>query len=126
MGSSNFLAIRSEKELERKKKIQNGENPPKTAVIAPAQHGVITFGAFLLAGIMPLIPYLLGAPQDSQFFISSVLAGFSFFVIGAGRTLITGGNWAIGGLEMLLVGGVAAGVAYSVGWGVKAMFGIAV
>lgn len=126
MGSSNFLAIRSEKELERRQKIQHGENPPKNDVVTPVQHGVITFGAFLVAGVMPLLPYLFGAPQDSQFYISCVLAGLSFFVIGAGRTLITGGNFARGGLEMLLVGGVAAGVAYGVGWGVKTMFGIVV
>lgn len=126
MGSSSFLAIRSEKELQRKKKVQEGEKPPKVDVIAPAQHGVITFGAFLVAGIMPLLPYLFGVAQGSQFFISSVLAGLSFFVVGAGRTIITGGNWAIGGLEMLLVGGVAAGVAYGVGWGVKGLLGIVI
>jgi len=126
MGSSNFLAIRSEKELERKKKLKEGEHLPKVDVLAPAQHGAITFGAFLVAGVMPLLPYLFAVSQDFQFFISSVLAGLSFFVIGAGRTLVTGGSWAIGGLEMLLVGGVAAGVAYGVGWGVKGLFGIVI
>jgi len=126
MGSSNFLAIRSEKELQRKKKFKEGGHPPNADVVAPAQHGVITFGAFLIAGIMPLLPYLFGAPQDSQFYISSILAGLSFFVVGAGRTLITGGNWARAGLEMFLVGGVAAGVAYGVGWGVKSLFDIVV
>jgi VIT1/CCC1 family predicted Fe2+/Mn2+ transporter len=86
----------------------------------------VTFSAFLVAGFIPLIPYVSSTPLGLQFVLSSVFAATMFFLVGAGRTLITGGKWFMGGAEMLLVGGLASVVAYVVGWGVKTLFGIAV
>ncbi|MDA1337414.1 MAG: VIT1/CCC1 transporter family protein [bacterium] len=124
MGASNFLAIRSEKELEKKKKLQSNEEISFSDVVAPLQHGVVTFTAFMVAGVAPLFPYLLEMPSSQQFFVSGALAAGTFFVVGGIRTFITGGNFVKAGLEVLLVGGVAAGVAYTIGWGVKTMFGV--
>lgn len=126
MGASNFLAIRSEKELERKKKREAGGELPHNDVITPIQHGVVTFGAFIVAGIVPLLPYLMDLAKSQQFLISSVLAAVTFFMVGGIRTFITGGSFLKAGVEMLLVGGVAASVAFSIGWGIKTMFGIVV
>ena len=78
----------------------------------------------MVAGAAPLIPYLFLISSSQQFLISSVLAAVTFFVVGSIRTLITGGNFIKAGLEMLLIGGVAAGFAYGIGFGVKTMFGI--
>lgn len=126
MGSSNFLAMRSEKELEQHKKAQDGEiDIPHNDLVTPFQHGVVTFIAFVVAGIIPLFPFLLGM-ENYQFFASSVLAAMTFFAIGIGRTLITKGHGVKGGVEMLIVGGIAASAAYGMGWGVKTLFGIAV
>ncbi len=124
MGASNFLAIRSEKELEKKKKLQNNEEIPNNDIVSPLQHGGVTFTAFMVAGAAPLIPYLFLISSSQQFLISSILAAVTFFVVGSIRTLITGGNFIKAGLEMLLIGGVAAGFAYGIGFGVKTMFGI--
>jgi len=44
--------------------------------------------------------------------------------VGAARTLINEGNALKDGLEMLFVGGLAAIVAFTLGWGVKTAFGI--
>jgi len=68
----------------------------------------------------------LGFGGPSQFLISSIFAGTMFFLVGAGRTVITGGRWIMEGLEMLLVGGIASLVSFGVGWGVKGLFGIVV
>jgi vacuolar iron transporter family protein len=120
MGASNFLAIRTEQEMAKK----------KSEINVPFQHGVVTLGAFVIAGVVPLLPYLFGFSVAQQFFISSALAGTMFFLVGAARTLITKGNAIKAGLEMLLIGGVAAFVAYGVGWAVKILvktvFGIEV
>jgi len=43
------------------------------------------------------------------------LTGATLFGLGALKTIITGTKWFISGLEMLLVGGVAASAAYLVG-----------
>jgi len=124
MGASNFLALRSEKELERKQKKEAGGTIPQNDVITPLQHGVVTFVAFMIAGIVPLLPYLFDIPNTQKFVISSLLAGTTFFAVGGIRTFITGGSFLKAGIEMLLVGGVAAVVAFSIGWGVKTVFAI--
>lgn len=120
MGASNILAIRTENELQKK----------RSEFVVPLQHGLVTFGAFLVAGMIPLIPYVLGIFATQQFLVSSLLAGFAFFSVGAARTFITKGSFLKGGLEMLLVGGMAAFVAYGIGWWVKGLvktvFGIVV
>lgn len=91
----------------------------------PAQHGTATFVAFVAAGFLPLVPYFLpGLPN--QFLFSSIVAGLAFFGVGASRTFVTAGTPVKAGLEMLLVGGFAAAVAYAIGFGVKTLFGIVV
>ena len=126
MGASNFLAIRSEKELERKKQKARGDKISQDNVAILLQHSGVTFTAFMVAGVVPLLPYLFSLPASQQFLVSSVLATIMFFVVGGVRTLITGGGFLKGGLEMLLVGGVAATVAYGIGFVVKGIFNIVV
>ena len=86
----------------------------------PILSAVATFSAFLVAGSVPLLVYLLGlgvpiAP-DTAFSVAVVLSGVALFALGAAKVLITERNWLRSGLEMLVVGGVAAGVAYLVGY----------
>jgi len=59
-----------------------------------------------------------------QFLFSSILAAITFFLVGAARTLVNEGSAIRDGFEILLIGGLAAIVAYSLGWGVKTAFGI--
>lgn len=47
----------------------------------------------------------------------------TLFVVGALRSLVTDTRWWRGGAEMLIVGALAAAVAYGVGAGVKAIVG---
>ncbi|MDZ4231700.1 MAG: VIT1/CCC1 transporter family protein [Candidatus Pacearchaeota archaeon] len=92
---------------------------------SPFQHGLATFAAFIAAGFLPLIPYFL--PQVSNpFLVSSAVAGLAFFAVGASRSLVTAAPPMKAGLEMLLVGGFAAAVAFGIGFAVKTVFGIAV
>ena len=125
MGASNYLALRSEKELRDAQEgigaINNGDGNTSHLI----QHGLITFAAFVVAGSIPLIPYLfsMGNPQIS-FILSGIFAGATFWFVGATRTLLTGGNPWKAGAEILVVGGVASAVAFSIGWGLKEAFGI--
>ncbi len=85
----------------------------------PMLKAVATFCAFALAGSMPLIVYLLGlafpiAPAVA-FPISLALSAAALFGVGAAKVYVTGLNPLRSGIEMLLVGGLAAGVAYLVG-----------
>lgn len=117
MGASNYLALRSEKELEG---VQTGN-------VHLVQHGLITFAAFVTAGFIPLLPYLsLRGDPSASFIFSGILAGLTFFGVGAGRTVLTGGNPWKAGFEVLFIGGLASGVAYGMGWAVKTLFGIVI
>lgn len=85
----------------------------------PLVNGLVTFGSFVIAGAVPLIIYLLGLAfpmsPDAAFPISIALSGLALFGLGAAKVLVTKLNPIRSGLEMLAVGGLAAGVAYAVG-----------
>lgn len=79
----------------------------------PMRAAVATFGAFLVAGIIPLLPFLLG--MASAFSVSSVLTAVVFFSIGALKSAWSLQSWWRSGLETLFIGGLAASIAYAVG-----------
>ncbi len=75
---------------------------------------LITFVAFIVAGTLPLLSFFFASP-DNMFNISILATALALFVVGSLRYFITKKNWLISGLEMLFVGGIAAGVSYGVG-----------
>jgi VIT1/CCC1 family predicted Fe2+/Mn2+ transporter len=95
-------------------------------VVSPAKHGLITMISFMLAGFLPLTPYVFGVQAESQFSLSLLATAGSLFTVGSARTLITGANWLRSGLQMLGVGSLAAASSYYVGALVKYLFGISI
>jgi VIT1/CCC1 family predicted Fe2+/Mn2+ transporter len=75
---------------------------------------VATFLAFLVAGMVPLVPFLL-APEEIAFRLSAGMALVVFFAIGAAKSIWSEAPWWRSGLETLIIGGLAASVAYIVG-----------
>ncbi|OGL83662.1 hypothetical protein A3B36_01225 [Candidatus Uhrbacteria bacterium RIFCSPLOWO2_01_FULL_55_36] len=80
----------------------------------PFKNGLATFIAFVIAGFLPLVPYVFGASAKGLL-PSSMMAGAALFAVGGARSFITKKSWWWAGIEMLLVGGIAAGAAYAVG-----------
>ena len=107
MGASNFLAIRSD-EAARQAAGEPSNEP------FPIRHSTATFLAFVIAGAVPLVSYVFLA-GDAAFGPAVALTLTTLFVVGAARTLVTNVRWWVGGLEMLAVGAVAAGLAYAIG-----------
>ncbi len=81
----------------------------------PAKHGLATFTAFIAAGLIPLVPFFLPIGGASPFAVSILLTGLTLFTVGALRSKITVVSWWRGGLEILLMGGLAAVAAYFIG-----------
>jgi VIT1/CCC1 family predicted Fe2+/Mn2+ transporter len=109
MGASNYLAIRSDEAA-------RGAAGKESVEPFALRHGLATFLAFLVAGMVPLLAYLVTGPiADDTFRTAVTLTLLALFAVGASRSLITGGSWWRSGGEMLLVGGAAALVAYGVG-----------
>jgi VIT1/CCC1 family predicted Fe2+/Mn2+ transporter len=92
----------------------------------PAKRGFATTFAFLVAGTLPLIPYLFDVSSELQFPVSISATAASLFIVGSLRTLVTKAGWFRSGIQMLIVGGLASSAAYIIGAGVKTLFGIVI
>lgn len=79
----------------------------------PMRAALATFGAFLAAGVVPLIPFVFGLTQ--AFLWATLATGVVFFAIGAAKSRWSLAPWWRSGLETLLIGALAAGIAYFVG-----------
>lgn len=84
---------------------------------SPIKAGLFTFLAFAVAGMVPLLPFLipLSLHTESIFVISASVTVFSFFVTGLIKGKVLGRSMLKSGLETLLVGCCAAFLAYLVG-----------
>lgn len=107
MGASNYLSINSHEQA------RHAEGLPVEEPHA-LRHGIATFVAFLAAGVVPLVSYTIPGIEQ-RFPVAIGLTGLTLFGVGASRTLVTQRGWIRSGLEMLIVGAVAAAVAYAVG-----------
>ena len=70
---------------------------------------------FVIAGMVPLVAYLVPLPDDMRFPVAITLTLSTLFAVGASRAFVTRLGWVRSGLEMLFVGALAAAVAYSIG-----------
>ncbi len=82
----------------------------------PIMNGVATFGSFFVAGLVPLLPFLFPFARPVAFPLSVVFTGMALFSVGALRSLVYPKSWFRGGLEILLIGSVAASAAYFIGF----------
>jgi len=85
---------------------------------SPLKMGAVTYFAFILIGVIPLLTYVWDyvRPIDGNlFFIASILTAVGFIIIGIFKTYVTQTKIWKGVLETLLLGAIAAIVAYFVG-----------
>lgn len=108
MASGNYLAVKSEEEFEE------AEDKTHKYYHSPLPHALITYLSFVSAGLIPLLPYLLGFREG--FNLATILVVLSLFFVGSVRTRFTKKTWFSGGIEMVIVGGFAALVAYFTGF----------
>jgi vacuolar iron transporter family protein len=84
------------------------------------RNSIVIFFAFIFGSLFPTLPYVIflfipGVADLSKFIIASVVTVGGLFLAGAMKKFVTGKNWFISGIEMLLVGGFAFGVSYGIG-----------
>ena len=108
MAAGNYLSIRSHESV-----LAAQDLPEEEA--SPLRHAAASFLAFIVAGAIPLAPYVApGFPFD-RFASSIVLTLSAMFAIGGSRALIARARWWAAGLEMLALGAIVAGLAYGSG-----------
>ncbi len=96
---------------------------------APFSTALMTFAAFITVGLIPLLIYLVnyfsGVDSENEFLISSILTSLAFVLIGFLKSYVNEVNRLKGMLETLALGGVAAALAYYVGFFLEKMVGVA-
>jgi VIT1/CCC1 family predicted Fe2+/Mn2+ transporter len=108
MGVGNYLGIRSEERVREELQLPEQE-------AFPARHGMATFVAFVAAGAVPLVPYVIAGVAANRFLWSTVLSLAVLFFVGAARSRVGTGTWVTNGLEMLGLGVVVGAAAYAAG-----------
>jgi len=105
MAASNYLGTRSEREIAH----MNGDKH-SGSLYKPA---AFTFVSFIAAGSLPLLPFVFG---NGGFVIAAIATGLTLFLIGGvlGHLVLHRG-WLAWGFEMLLIGGIASGIAFAIG-----------
>jgi VIT1/CCC1 family predicted Fe2+/Mn2+ transporter len=98
----------------------------------PFLEGLTTFLAFVAAGSIPLLVYIADFVFPFQmsggtaFLVTIVMTALALLGLGATKVNITGRSPVRSALEMLAVGALAAGVAYSIGMLLKNLVGLSV
>mgnify|MGYP000995772933 CR=1 FL=1 len=109
MAASNYLSRRSER-------VEEGEGGH---ALPAFKSSLATFVAFIVIGMIPLLPFICAVFVDissSNQFAWSIFATFSAFaLLGLVRGKVTKKNLFMTALETIVVGGIAAGIAYGVG-----------
>jgi vacuolar iron transporter family protein len=114
MAAGNYLSIRSHESV-----LETQDLPQEEAF--PVRHAAATFLAFVVAGVVPLMPYMFPRVPVDRFALSVALTALAMFLVGASRALIANVLWWRAGLEMLGLGAVVALLAFGSGAVVAAM-----
>ena len=83
------------------------------AVRSPWRAAVTTFTAFVICGLAPLVPYIFGTVHS--LLVSVILTAIVFVIIGSIKSKWSTNTWWHSGLTTLLVGAIAAFLAYLAG-----------
>ena len=119
MAVSDYLSVESGNEVQESYKHKHLKNPKKMAFV--------TFIAFVIIGIIPLISFIL-APffifiDNHKFLYSTILTGIAFLVIGRIKADIVGKSRTRAAIETLIIGGIAALIAFGVGYFMRVIVG---
>jgi len=121
MAVSNYLAVKTERETHRGRQHHHRKNPIKTATA--------TFISFFVIGFIPLLSFVVAAITGSeylaknQFIYSAILTAVAFIIVGSTKGGIVGKNRFTSAIKTLLIGSVAAALAFGAGYLVSMLVG---
>ena len=80
----------------------------------PITAAVLTGSSFAIASLIPILPFIF--MDMSLAVITTVIASIAtLFTVGASKTLFLRKNWPRSGLEMMVIGTLAAATTYAIG-----------
>ena len=102
---------------------EDGSSEAQMSEIEPLRGGFYKFLSFNLIGLIPLLGYLLGPAfglsDDQPFFAASIFTLMALFSIGVIKGQVVKVSRLFSGLETMFIGGIAAAIAYYVGYFVE-------
>ena len=107
MATGIYMGARSEVDYEKK------NNNPHWKQDAPLLQGVVTFLAFCISGLIPLIPFLFNF--SNAILYSIIFMSIYLLFVGVIRAILVGKNIFYGAIEVFAVGALASLAAYWVG-----------
>ena len=103
MGASEFLSEETEEDIEKEKMPAN-----------PKISGLLVFLSYIIAGLIPLFPYLILPHLEAiPFSIGAALIGM--IILGIFKGKLSKKSPFRSALEVLIIGGIAAGIGIAVG-----------
>lgn len=103
MGASEFLSEETEEDIKKEKMPAN-----------PKISGLLVFLSYIIAGIIPLFPYLI-LPHIQAIPVSIVSALIGMILLGIAKGKLSKKSPFRSALEVLIIGGIAAGIGIAVG-----------
>ena len=86
----------------------------------PKRSAWLTFLAFLIAGFVPVTPFIINLLIDNgmpnPFLWSAIATAITFFAIGIFKAKVVSAKKIRSGIETVAIGGMAATMAYGIGW----------
>lgn len=108
MGVGNFQAIRAAE------RAREASGLPEVEA-HPWKHGLATLLAFMAAGAIPLVPFLLPLDPATRLRVSSASAFGALVLVGLGRARVTGERWWRSCAETVVLGLLVALAGYAAG-----------
>lgn len=114
MGVSTYESVKAERDIARRQR-------QKTAKQSPMQRGIVTYISFMFVGMIPLAVYVIdqliniNASHSTKFAISAALTLLTFVVVGVLKGRVAEKHWLRATVETVLLGSIAAGMAYGLG-----------
>lgn len=121
MAVSNYMSTRSRNDLIKKVKGLERKNPLKTSFA--------TFVSFFVIGFIPLFSFVLAAVTQNpsieinQFIYSIFFTALALGIVGWFKGKITEKNKAFSSIQTIIIGGIAAGLAFLIGFFIKNLIG---
>ena len=85
---------------------------------APMTAALATFAAFVVCGVVPLVPFFLLEPSLASP-VALAMTAMVFFGIGSMKSRWSLARWWTSGLETLVIGCGAAAIAYGIGYALR-------
>jgi vacuolar iron transporter family protein len=90
--------------------------------VNPFVIGILMSVAFVLGSIPPLLPYLWMAEPLSALKTAVIVSLLALFIVGVAKTALTKRPWLQSGVEVMLLGSLAAGLGFAIGKGVSVLW----